>query len=271
MTIDDALDDASDAASPELSELRAALDASQVVFSHGGLSSVDPWTEQRRPLRQALWPWGWRGLSETLEVIALAMVMFVGVRAVAHNYRVDGNSMVPTFHDGDALIVNRLAYRTFDLGWIPGIGRDDWQPFGSPQPGDVVIFIAQTVPAERDFVKRIVAVPGQTVAVSGGHVIVDGVAYAEPYIEAPPAYEYKPQMVPSGKLFVLGDNRNNSQDSHLIGMVDQHEVVGRVDLRYWPPRAATVVHSQFGTPIGTPAASSTAPSMLLQPEVSSFP
>ncbi len=260
-----------DDASSESTDPRAALDASQIVFSHGGLSTVDPWAEQRRPLQQVLWPWGWRGLAETLEVIALAMIMFVGVRAVAHNYRVDGSSMVPTFHDGDALIVNRLAYRTFDLGWIPVFGRDGWQPFGAPTPGDVVIFIAQTVPAERDFVKRIVAVPGQTVAVSGGHVIVDGVAYAEPYIAEPPNYEYQPQVVPPGKLFVLGDNRNNSQDSHIIGMVDQHELVGRVDLRYWPPRAATVIHGEFGTPIGAPGAMRIAPGMPVQSEVSSFP
>src|SRR5690606_18653237 len=101
-----------------------------IVMSHGGLAAVDPWAAEPRSLRQILWPWGLRGLSETLEVIALAMIMFVAVRGVAHNYRVDGNSMVPTFHDGEALIVNRLAYREFDLGWVPFIGRDDWRPFG---------------------------------------------------------------------------------------------------------------------------------------------
>ena len=187
------------------------------------VAAFDPWAVERVPLRQVLWPWGLRGLTETLEVIALAMIMFVAVRAVAHNYRVDGNSMVPTFHDGEALIVNRLAYWTFDLGWLGG--QDGWQPFGTPKPGDVVIFIAQRVPRERDFVKRIIAVPGQTVEVKNGHVIVDGVAYDEPYISAPPTYEYKAQKVPAGKLFVLGDNRNNSQDSHLIGMVDME--IGR--------------------------------------------
>ena len=257
----------------------SSFDAPQIVLSHGGLGTLDPWEVQRRPLGQAVWPWGWRGLSETLEVIALAMIMFVGVRGVAHNYRVDGSSMVPTFHDGDALIVNRLAYKTFDLGWLPLLGRDGWQPFGAPTQGDVVIFIAQKIPAERDFVKRIIAVPGQTVEVHDGHVVVNGVAYEESYIASKPAYEYKAQVVPPGKLFVLGDNRNNSQDSHLIGMVDQGEVVGRVDVRYWPPRAAQVVHREFGVRVVPTAAGATptptptpAPrAMRLQMEVPSFP
>jgi len=220
-----------------------------VVPSHGGLAAIDPWAVERVPLRQALWPWGLRGLTETLEVIALAMIMFVAVRAVAHNYRVDGNSMVPSFHDGEALIVNRLAYREFDLGWLPVIGQDDWRPFGTPQQGDVVIFIAQREPKERDFVKRIIGLPGQTVEVKDGYVLVNGVAYAESYISAPPNYQYARQTVPPGKLFVLGDNRNNSQDSHLIGMVDMDEVIGRVDLRYWPLRSAEVIRGEFGTPV----------------------
>ncbi|MFA7250401.1 MAG: signal peptidase I [Dehalococcoidia bacterium] len=246
-------------------------EAARMVFSHGGLASVDPWEVERRPLRDSIWPWGLRGLAETLEVIALAMIMFVAVRAVAHNYRVDGSSMVPSFHDGEALIVNRLAYRTLDLGWLPFVGRDHWQPFGPPQQGDVVIFIAQKTPKERDFVKRIIAVPGQTVEVHDGHVRIDGVAYEEPYISAPPTYEFKAQVVPPGKLFVLGDNRNNSQDSHVIGMVDQSEVVGRVDLRYWPLSAAQVIHREFGTPIAASTAAPAPRSMRLQPEVSLFP
>ncbi|MSQ31507.1 MAG: signal peptidase I [Dehalococcoidia bacterium] len=272
MTTDDPMIEFAEAAAfpPPFPEVGAA-------FSHGGLVTVDPWEGERRPLREALWPWGLRGLAETLEVIALAMIMFVGVRAVAHNYRVEGSSMVPTFQSGEALIVNRLAYRTLNLGPVPFVGRDGWQPFGAPQQGDVVIFVAQRLPRERDFVKRIIALPGQSVAVRSGRVSVDGVAYDEPYILAPPTYEFNAQVVPPGKLFVLGDNRNNSQDSHLIGMVNQSEVVGRVDLRYWPLRSAQVIRREFGTPAdpsSTPASSAPAPaprSMRLQPEVSLFP
>lgn len=263
-----------DQPSSEFDDEPAPLQAAEarLMLTHGGLGAVDPWAPERRPLREVLWPWGLRGLSETLEVIALAMIMFVAVRAVAHNYRVDGNSMVPSFHHGEALIVNRLAYRTLNLGWVPVVGRDEWQPFGAPKQGDVVIFIAQRTPRERDFVKRIIGLPGQTVEVTKGRVVVNGVAFDEPYISAPPNYEFKAQTVPPGKLFVLGDNRNNSQDSHLIGMVDMGEVVGRVDLRYWPLRAAEIIQGEFGTPVaqtGAPPGTTPAPrSMRLEPEVS---
>ena len=218
-----------------------------LALTHGGLAAVDPWAPEPRPLRQVLWPWGLAGLAETLEVIALALIMFVAVRSVAHNYRVEGSSMVPTFQNNQLLIVNRLAYKAFDLDWVPGFDPTASLRFGEPKRGDIVVFIAQTSPAERDFIKRIIGLPGDTVQVHLGQVLVNNVAYSESYIEGPPNYEYPRAIVPAGKVFVLGDNRNNSLDSHLIGMVDQSSIIGRVDLRYWPLNATGVVRSQFGT------------------------
>src|SRR5690606_21319707 len=148
-------------------------------FSHGGLDTADPW-EERQTLRQAVWPWGLGGLAETLDVVVLALAMFLCVRFVAHDYIVDGASMVPTFEDSDFLIVNRLAYRSFDVSWIPGVEADEWRPFGSPQPGDVIVFAYQQSPTERDFIKRVIALPGQTVEVTGGVVFVDGEPLDEP-------------------------------------------------------------------------------------------
>ncbi|MEX2228263.1 MAG: signal peptidase I [Dehalococcoidia bacterium] len=204
------------------------------ISTHEGLSDLDPWAPPRgRSWLRALWPWGLAQVSETLEVIALAIVMFVAVRAVAQNFIVDGASMVPSFHNGELLIVNRLAYRTFDLSWIPGAGLDEWQPFGQAEIGDVIVFKFPRDPS-RDFIKRVVALPGQTVEVRGGTVYVDGQALTEPYISDLPAYEFGPETVPAGQLFVLGDNRNNSYDSHSWGMLDQSLVIGRADLRYWP-------------------------------------
>ena len=184
----------------------------------------------------ALWPWGLRGLSETLEVVALALLMFLAVRAVAQNFIVDGRSMEPTFAHGEFVIVNKLAYAGIDLSWVPGVEEGDWRPFGEPVGGDVVVF---RFPGERerDFIKRVVAVAGQTVRVEDSAVYVDGVRIAEPYISEPPSYRVEARLVPQGSVFVLGDNRNNSFDSHSWGMLDASLIIGRAEFRYWPPSA----------------------------------
>lgn len=216
-------------------------------FSHGGLAGVDPWTE-RTPWHQAIWPWGLGGIAETLDVVILALVMFLCVRFVAHNYIVDGASMVPTFEDSDFLIVNRLAYRSFDFSWVPGVDDDNWRPFGSPQPGDVVVFAYQQSPTERDFIKRVIAVEGQSVEITDGTVYVDDVPLVEPYIAQAPTAEFPRTVVGPGMLFVLGDNRNNSFDSDDYGPIEADTVVGRADLRYWPLSRLGMVEHVLGEP-----------------------
>jgi signal peptidase I len=224
------------------------------ALTHGGLDDVDPWTPVGRSVVQMLWPWGLAQISETLEVIALAIIMFVAVRSVAQNFVVDGASMLPSFHNGELLIVNRLAYRTFDVSWIPGVDATDWRPFGQPEIGDVVVF-KFPLDQSRDFIKRVIALPGQTVAIHGGHVYVDGHALDETYILDAPAYTYGPEKVPAGDLFVLGDNRNNSYDSHAWGMLDLHLVIGRADVRYWPfSQIGMISHKHQDVPApGAPA------------------
>jgi signal peptidase I len=220
--------------------------------SHGGLADLDPWIRAGRTApREAsqssvasLWPWGLQGLAETLEVVALALLMFVLVRGVAQNFVVDGGSMEPNFRNGEMLIVNKLAYSAFDLGWLPIIGSDEWRPFGEPGVGDVIVFRFPHSP-DRDFIKRIVALPGETVEVRDQQVIVDGVVLEEPYLLDLPAYRFGPETVPAGNVFVLGDARNNSYDSHSWGMLDQDLIIGRAELRYWPvARAGTVGHEE---------------------------
>lgn len=231
-----------------LAESREISDADllpdEPAFSHLGLAQVDPWV-QPRPWHALIWPWGLSGLAEVLEVVALALIMFVGVRFVAHNYVVEGGSMLPTFENGEFVIVNRLAYREFDLTWIPGVDAR-WRPFGHPQPGDVVVFIYQEQPRERDFIKRVVGVPGQVVEVRNATLFVDGVPLDEPYIQAAPNYEFPATAVPPGKLLVFGDNRNNSFDSHLFGLIDESQVVGRADVRYWPFARFWMVEHRLG-------------------------
>ena len=187
---------------------------------------VTPWYD-------VLWPWGLSGVRETLDVVVLALVMLIAVRFVAYNYIVDGPSMQPTFHDGEFVIVNRLAYRSFDLSWLPG-QDGEWRPFGHPEPGDVIVFTQVSSGIAKDLIKRVIAVEGQTIEVRDGTVYVDGRALDEPYISALPEYQVPPTVVPPGELFVLGDNRINSADSHLFGPIEESQVVGRADLRYWP-------------------------------------
>ena len=218
-----------------------------VDLSHAGLEDVAPWIPRpedraagRPSAAAALWPWGLRGLADTLEVVALALLMFILVRGVAQNFVVDGGSMEPTFSSGQMLIVNRLAYSEFDLGWVPAVGSDDWRPFGELEIGDVIVFEFPHG-QDRDFIKRVMALPGQTVEVRDEQVLVDGVALLEPYLADIPRYTYGPETVPPGHLFVLGDARNNSYDSHSWGMLDQVFIIGRVDLRYWPVDRAGMV------------------------------
>lgn len=211
--------------------------------SHGGLDETDPWdaTAPTPPTasvgREDRGPW-WvaplRSVLDVLDVAVLALVMLVCVQFLAHNYVVDGPSMQPTFHDGDFVIVNRMAYRSFDLSWLPGVDNEDWQPFGDPEPGDVIVFLQVSSGEGRQLIKRVIAVPGQTVEVAGGAVLIDGVPIEEPYISAPPTYTYPPTEVGPDELFVLGDNRINSADSHNFGTIRQDQVVGRADVRYWP-------------------------------------
>lgn len=207
-------------------------------YTHAALGSVDPWGPPLPPPRglgAILWPWGLRGAAEMLEVIGLALLMFAAVRFGAQNYIVEGASMNPTFHQGEMVIVNKLVYRSFDVSWVPGAHSRAWRPFGGlPRQGDVVIFKFPNDP-RRDFIKRVVAVPGQTVEVRNRTVYVDGHALTETYISAPPEYEYELHVVPPNAVFVLGDNRNNSFDSHSWGMLDMQWMIGRADLRYWPP------------------------------------
>jgi signal peptidase I len=157
-----------------------------------------------------------RMLLDILETLVLSVLLFVGINAISARIRVDGYSMEPTLHTGEFVIVNRLAYQ-----------------FGSPKIGDVIVFHYPRDP-QQEYIKRIIGLGGDTVRVEGGNVYVNGQRLNEPYIAAPPAYQNTWQ-VPNDSLFVLGDNRNNSSDSHNWGFVPMNYVVGKAIAVYWPP------------------------------------
>lgn len=159
--------------------------------------------------------WG-QIVLDVVETVVLALVLFLGINAVSARVRVDGFSMNPTLLDGEFVLVNRLAYRT-----------------GEMQRGDIIVFRSTTSP-DLDLIKRIIGLPGDIVSVQNGQVIVNGQVLSEPYIAAAPNYNGQ-WRVPDGNLFVLGDNRNDSSDSHQWGLLPFDNIVGKAILIYWPP------------------------------------
>lgn len=133
--------------------------------------------------------------------------------------------MEPSFVDKEFVLVNRLAYR-----------------FGQPAQGDVIVFSLPNDP-NKEYIKRVIGLPGDRVEISGRQVIVNGEVLFEPYIAADPLYTGS-WTVPEGSLFVLGDNRNNSTDSHVWGPVDMNHAIGKAMLIYWPPERWGLVDFQ---------------------------
>jgi signal peptidase I len=152
---------------------------------------------------------------DTLETVLLALVLFLGINAISARVRVENISMKPTLQPGEFVLINKLAYK-----------------IGKPSHGDVIVFHYPRDP-KQDYIKRVIGIPGDTVTVSGGVVSVNNTPLTEPYISAPPAYPGS-WKVPSDSLFVLGDNRNQSSDSHIWGFVPLSEVVGKGLVIYWP-------------------------------------
>lgn len=123
--------------------------------------------------------------------------------------------MEPSLHDGEFVVINRLAYRWND-----------------PQRGEIIVF-RFPLDLERRFIKRIIGLPGDTVTVREGQVLVNSLPLQEPYVSAPPRYDGT-WTVEEGHVFVLGDNRNNSSDSQNWGSFSKEEIIGKAIIIYWP-------------------------------------
>lgn len=164
-------------------------------------------------------------LREILITVLLALVIFLAIRSTVQTFVVVYSSMEPSFYEGQRLLVNKAVYF-----------------FGEPARGDVVIFKA---PANRqgDFIKRIIGLPGDTVEVKNGAVYVNGSKLHEPYIRDLPSYTFGPEKIPADNYFVLGDNRNNSDDSHTGYLVPRQDMIGKAWLSTWPPNRWGVVQN----------------------------
>jgi signal peptidase I len=157
-----------------------------------------------------------RFIIDVLETILLSLLLFLAINAVSARIRVDGFSMEPTLHSGEYVIVNKVTYYLDD-----------------PERGDIVVFHFPRQP-DQEYIKRIIGLPGDQVRIDDSFVYVNDRMLDEPYINADPAYDGS-WTVPDGQFFVLGDNRNNSSDSHNWGFVPVEFVIGKAVFVYWPP------------------------------------
>ena len=153
---------------------------------------------------------------EIVETIVMTILIFAAVRLLVQNFRIEGNSMEPNLHNGQYLIIEKMSYR-----------------FGEPQRGDIIVFHYPNNP-KRDFIKRIIGVPGETVEIRQGQIYIGGQLLPEPYYPNTGTYNWGPGVVGEDEYFVLGDNRNNSSDSHSWGMLPKDMIVGKAWFTYWP-------------------------------------
>ncbi len=194
-------------------------------------------------------------LWEITETLVLALLIFLAVRTVVLNFRVDGLSMEPTLDSGEMLLVNRQVYSHFDLNsalnilpFVDRKGEHDFYPFHPPQRGDIIVFNPPISAVNEPYIKRVIGLPGETVSVHDGAVYIDGKRLDEPYLGStatrwpgrPDNYEF---LVPEGHIFVFGDNRNNSTDSRSFGPVEFGAIIGRAWIAYWPSSLLGVFQS----------------------------
>jgi signal peptidase I len=159
-----------------------------------------------------------RSVIEIVLIVGAALVLALLIQQfVVKPFSIPSGSMEPTLVQGDRILVARFAYR-----------------FGDPKPGDVVVF-DPPIARKEEYVKRVVAVAGDTVSVHDGKLYVNGEPMTEPYLkDANLAGTYEEITVPKDMVFVMGDNRNNSADSRVFGPVPKSSILGRVFAIYWP-------------------------------------
>jgi signal peptidase I len=177
----------------------------------------------------------WLGILAT---IGLILVLLSGLlRFMVETRYIPSGAMLPTLQINDRLIIDKITYRSSD-----------------PQRGDIVVF-NPTAQLEKEnykdaFIKRVIGVPGDRVEVKSGKVYINGKVLPEKYLDEPPRYQWSSTeltpdgIVPPGHYLVLGDNRNNSYDSHYWGFVPKDKIVGKATVRFWPMNRAGGIDPQ---------------------------
>ena len=165
-------------------------------------------------------------------VVVIGSIFALIYLFVAQPHKVSGNSMIPTFINGDYILTDKMTYR-----------------LSSPKRGEIIV-LKNPKDESQDFIKRIIALPGETVMISGGQVLINGQIMIEPYLKndlLPYAGNFLREdeeiKVPVNKYFVFGDNRNASSDSREWGPITKVEIIGRVFFRYFPLESFGLIKS----------------------------
>ena len=160
---------------------------------------------------------------DIITTILVALIIFVLLQVTIGSFKVYGMCMLPNVENGDYIMVSKLSYT-----------------FNEPERGDVIIFHSPRDPSS-DLIKRIIGMPGDTIEITGDEVLINGKPLEEPYIMEPPHYEYPAETIPEGYYFVLGDNRNNSADSHTGWLLSRDDIVGKAWVNYWPIEDVNII------------------------------
>jgi signal peptidase I len=192
------------------------------VNQSSGLSNLTP--EDIQQQEQAKRVIFWQRTRENVQVIAIALFLALFIRAfVAEPRYIPSDSMLPTLEVGDRLVVEKISYH-----------------FHPPARGEIVVFDPpqqlqiQGYAKDQAFIKRVIGTPGETVQIQNGKVYLNSIPLKEDYIAEPPKYQMEAVRVPEDQLFVMGDNRNNSNDSHVWGFLPKQNIIGHASYRFWP-------------------------------------
>ncbi|GEM_PF-488835 len=169
----------------------------------------------------------WQMVREIIETIVLTVVIFFLIRIPTQTFRIQGFSMEPNFIQGQYLIVNKAVY---------------W--FREPARGEVIVFRFSENP-RRDYIKRVIGLPGETVEVQNGKVYINGQPLEEPWPLKPGFYSKGPITLGPNEYYVLGDNRGNSSDSHAWGPLDGDRIIGKAWIAYWPPKLPNTLTERY--------------------------
>jgi signal peptidase I len=194
-------------------------------------------------------------VKELLETAIFILLVFLIVRGVIQNFKIEGQSMEPNLHTGQDILVNKIVYFHFDMNaplrLLPG--RADLParvvyPFHMPRRGEVVVF-EYPRDMSKDYIKRVIGLPGDTVEIRDGSVYVNNLLLDEPYLNGiqtacrgeDPCSQGRPVVVRPGSVFVMGDNRLNSSDSREWGELPLNGIIGKAWVSYWPRESWGVI------------------------------